>query len=77
MSSDEMIQRRLDRYVATSLGISTELLDQHPYELDEESGTPSTGFQWRIVWEDAPPPGVSVNGSPGSLWSDIAPADWE
>lgn len=75
-ASDDMIDRRRDEYVASSLGIPVEALAEHSYELDD---TPAgfAGYAWRVVWQDTPPQGVAVNGEPGSQWSDIPPYDWQ
>ena len=77
MSSEKMIERRRDGYVASAWGIRPQVLARHSYDPDEESGTQSTGYQWRIVWEDTAPPGVRVNSSPGPQWSDTPPYDWQ
>jgi hypothetical protein len=28
-------------------------------------------YGWRILWAKEAPPGIDVNGTAGSLWSDI------
>lgn len=71
-------ERRLDEHVAQQLGISIELLNEHPYQIEEDTGDSADNegviYGWRVVWDDTPPEGVAVGGAEGSQWSDISPA---
>jgi hypothetical protein len=70
---EEAIEQRQDQYIARQLGISTETLGDHPFQIDENSSDDGLVYSWRILWDDTPPEGVAVQGTPGALWSDIQP----
>ena len=71
---EDAIERRRDEYVASTLGVSVETLEDHPFELDENASDDGVVYGWRVLWDDEAPPGVDVNGAAGSLWSDIPAA---
>ncbi len=52
----------IDSHVAQELGISTEDLDSHPYELDEHASDDGVLYGWAIRWEDTAPLGVEPIG---------------
>lgn len=66
---DDARERRVHEHVARELEIAKAILDDYPYELDEANH----GIVWRLLWEEAAPPGVQTNGARGSLWTDIRP----
>lgn len=65
-------QVALDAHVAKQLGISVDVLDDHPYRIEPNIGDDGTEYSWHVFWEDDVPEGVVVHGAPGSQWSDIA-----
>ena len=68
MDDADELDHREHEYVARALGITIDLLDCHPYRMDEEH---CSGTTWRVLWSDAPPDEVEVRGEPGALWTDI------
>lgn len=65
-----------DEHIARALGISTHTLARYPFSLARTPVTTmwrDTGmiYGWRILWANEAPPGIDVNGTAGSLWSDI------
>lgn len=71
---EEAMERRRDEYVAGALGISPDVLDDYPFQLDENASDDGVVYGWRVLWDEEAPPGVDVNGTSGSLWSDIPAA---
>ena len=71
---EDAMERRRDEYVASTLGISIEMLEDYPFELDENASDDGVVYGWRVLWDDEAPHGVDVNGAAGSLWSDIPAA---
>ncbi len=66
---EEAQEQRLREHVARELGISVEILDEHPYEI----AAANHGIVWRITWDDTAPPGAEAHGAIGTQWSDIHP----
>ena len=52
MNDETALARREHEYVARVLGITTDLLDRHPYRMDEDDGSTMT---WRVVGVESPP----------------------
>jgi hypothetical protein len=77
-AQEEVHERRLNEHVAQQLGISIEILDEHPYQIEEVSGDNADNegvvYGWRVMWDDVPPEGIAVHGAEGSQWSDISAA---
>ena len=71
---EDAMERRGDMYVARSLGISVETLDDYPFQLDENASEDGVVYGWRVFWDEEAPPGVDLNGAAGSLWSNIPAA---
>ncbi len=73
---EEAQERQRHEYVARELGISADVLDEHDWELEENSGDAADNegvvYGWRVLWKGTPPEGVTVQGAEGSQWSDIA-----
>lgn len=63
---------RLNQHIARELGISLDVLEDHPYRLDENSSDDGVVYSWRIFWHKSPPAGVTAHGAEGSQWSDIS-----
>ena len=68
MHDENELARREHQYVARILGITTELLDRHPYHLDDDDGSATI---WRVLWKDGPPDYVEVHEDLGIVWTDI------
>lgn len=68
---EEAAERRQAAYIAGAVGCPVEALDDHPYQLDENASDDGVVYSWRVLWDDTAPPGVSTEGAPGSLWTDI------
>jgi hypothetical protein len=66
---DDARERRRHEHVARELRITTEILDNYPYEVDADE----RGMIWRVLWTGTAPPAVTTNGAKGSLWSEIHP----
>ncbi len=58
----ESNRAELDCHVAQQLGISTDDLDDHPYELDEHASDDGVLYGWAIRWEGTAPPGIEPVG---------------
>lgn len=71
---DEAVERRRDECIARQLGVSVEVLDEYPFQIDEHSSDDGVVYGWRILWEAAAPEGVEIHGPRGSLWSEVQPA---
>jgi hypothetical protein len=71
---EDAMERHSDEYVARSLGIDTETLNEYSFQLDENTSDDGVVYGWRVLWDEESPPGVDVNGVAGSLWSDIPAA---
>lgn len=69
---EEAQERRLHAHIARELGVTPEVLDNHPYQLDANESDDGVTYSWRVEWDDVPPPGVDVHGAPGSQWSNIS-----
>lgn len=74
-AQERRLARKRDEHVAQQLGISVEVLDGHPYEIEENSGDSADNegvvYSWRVLWADVPPKGVAAHGKEGWYWSDI------
>lgn len=74
-AQERRLKQQQDEHVARHLGISIEVLGDHPYEIEENSGDSADNegvvYGWRVLWDDLPPEGVAVHGEEGSYWSDI------
>ena len=68
MDDENELDRREHEYVARVLGISTNLLDCHPYRIDEDNGSTAT---WRVLWTEGPPDQVKVYEDSGTVWTGI------
>ena len=68
MNDETALARREHEYVARVLGITTDLLDRHPYRMDEDDGSTMT---WRVVGLESPPDQVEVRNDSGKVWTDI------
>ena len=51
-----------------ALRITIDLLDRHPYRMDEDH---SSGTTWRVLRTDVPHDQVEAHGEPGALWTNI------
>ena len=71
---EDAMKHRREEYVASALDVSVETLEDYPFQLDENASDDGVVYSWRILWDEEAPPGVDVNGAPGSLWSDIPAA---
>ena len=69
---EEAQERRLHEYVARQLGVTVEVLDDYPYQIDENVSDDGIVYGWRVQWDEAAPPGVTAHGAQGGQWSDIA-----
>lgn len=65
-------ERRSREHIARALGISLDELDEHPYNIEENSSDDGLVYSWRIFWEVSPPEGVSAFGPEGGQWTDVA-----
>lgn len=70
---EDAAERRQDAYIAGRLGVTVEMLDDYPYQIDENASDDGLVYSWRIMWEDTAPEGVTVYGEAGSLWSEVQP----
>ncbi|NBW07265.1 MAG: hypothetical protein EBR82_04490 [Caulobacteraceae bacterium] len=70
---EEAMERRQDEYIARQLGVSVEVLDDHPFQIDENASDDGLVYSWRILWDDRAPEGVPVHGHTGYLWSEVEP----
>jgi hypothetical protein len=75
-ADEKAIEHRHDEHVANALGIGTDTLAKYPFSVAKTPVTTmwrETGmiYGWRILWAKEAPPGIDVNGTAGSLWSDI------
>lgn len=68
---EEAQERRLTAYIAGELGISVDVLDEYPFDLDENASRDGVVYNWRVLWNDEVPPGVDAHGHEGNRWSDI------
>lgn len=68
---EDAMARRQHDYVASQLGISSEVLDDHPFQVDEHTSDDGVVYSWRILWDQTAPEGIAVQGTFGSFWSDI------
>lgn len=79
---EKAIEHRHDEHVARALGIGTDTLKNYPFSVARTPVTTmwrETGmvYGWRILWAKEAPPGTDVNGTAGSLWTDIPAASDE
>jgi hypothetical protein len=68
-----------NEHIASALGIDVGTLRKHPFSVTKTPVTTAWRedgviYGWRIVWEEKAPPGIDVDGTAGSLWSDIPAA---
>ena len=68
---EDMMERRQHEYVARELGITIEVLDGHPYQIEENASDDDVVYGWRVLWDETAPPDVDAHGAPGSLWTNI------
>ncbi len=76
---DEATERHRDEHIASALGISAITLADYPFVVTKTPVTTAWRedgviYGWRIVWDQEAPPGVDVDGTAESLWSDIPAA---
>ncbi len=76
---DELIEHCHDEHIASALGIGIATLKDYPFSVGKTPVTTAWHdagmiYGWRILWDGEAPPGVDVNGTAGSLWSDIPAA---
>ncbi|MCU6453358.1 hypothetical protein LPN01_04630 [Sphingomonas sp. A2-49] len=73
---EEAMEHHRDEHIASALGVSVMTLADYPFSVKKTPVTTAWRedgviYGWRIIWDKEAPPGVDVNGTSGSLWSDI------
>ena len=78
-SDEDAMERHRDEHIASALGVSVITLANYPFSVTKTPVTTAWRedgviYGWSILWDKEAPPGVDVNNTADSLWSDIPAA---